>query len=84
MSESFERPKKPIYPTMEEAMELQRIADTRATGANVHKVKGEVSKIYLQVEISKILGWNEERLKIFNECKKRLFEILSGFPPTRE
>ena len=79
MSESLEQPKKyPIYPTMKDALELQRIADTKATGANIHRAKDELNTIFLYIGNAEKYGWNEELLIKVNSAKTKLFEILSG------
>jgi hypothetical protein len=78
MSESFEQPKNPIYPTESDRLELSRVVDTNATGANLHKLINNIGEINIIFERAKRKGWNDELLKEFNESKTRLYKTLSG------
>lgn len=73
--ENFE---KPIYPDDNEFIELERIAQTKATGANTHDISNIMTVIMGMRDFAKKDGWNKDYLETFNQQKRRLYETLAG------
>jgi len=67
-----------IYPTKEDVKKLRIIVENKSTGANVHKLVTCVSILGQIVILARLKGWDENRLKQYNDEKEKLNKLLLG------
>lgn len=66
------------FPTADDVLRLGQIVQTKATGANVHKLMTHLAIMMSEIEKARMFGWDETKLKVFNEEKDKLNKSLFG------